>query len=210
MLFQPLKWSPFFKVKVIQGQIPANMPLTPYQCPYTVSLEQPNTFGEKCKNVILDPYNGPHFPKSRSFRVKFQTACLLHLPMSLPKFHWNNQIDWRKVQKKGSHFPRSRSFEDKFPNKVPLTPSNVSTKFLWNNQNRFGKKCKNAISDLKTGHHFPRSRSFEVNFMDKVPPTPSNVLIKFHLNTQNTLGKKVQKCDFRHLKWLPFPEVKVV
>ena len=32
---------------------------------------------------------------------------------------------------------------------LPLTPSNVPTKFHWNNQNRFGEKCKNAISHPK-------------------------------------------------------------
>ena len=73
---------------------------------------------------------------------------------------------------------------------MPLTTGNLPTNFCWNNQNRFGKMCKNVISDSKNGCHFPRSKSFEVKFAKKVPFTPINVPTMFGWNNQNRLGEK--------------------
>ena len=42
---------------------------------------------KKCKNVISDPKNGHHFPRSMSFEVKFTNK----VPLTLSKFCLNNQ-----------------------------------------------------------------------------------------------------------------------
>ena len=58
------------------------VPLTPINVPTKFHLNNQNTLGEKCKNVISDHKTGCLFPRSRSFEVKFEDKVAL--AMSLP------------------------------------------------------------------------------------------------------------------------------
>ena len=92
------------------------------------------------KNMISGPKNVCHYPRSRSFAVKFADKVPLTLSNVPAKFAGKTEIDLEKSAKNmisgpkiGRHYPRSRSFEVKFTDKVSLSPSNVRAKFLWNN-----------------------------------------------------------------------------
>ena len=83
--------------------------------------------GERCKNVISGPKNGRHFPKSRSFEIKFADNMPLTLSKTPTKICWNDQnrfggkcVNVILDPKNDRHFPRSRSFEVKFADNVFL------------------------------------------------------------------------------------------
>ena len=128
------------------------MPLTPSNVPTKFRLNNQNTYREKCQNVISEPQNGHHSPRSRSFEVKYIGKVRLTPSNVSSKFHWNNQHTFGEKcknvisdPKTGCHFLRSRSFEVIFADKVPfILYSNVPTKFRLYNQNRFGEKCNKS------------------------------------------------------------------
>ena len=55
------------------------------------SFNNQKIFGEKCKNVISDTKNGRHFPRSRSFEVKFADRVPLTSSNAPTKFRMNIQ-----------------------------------------------------------------------------------------------------------------------
>ena len=67
------------------------VPLTNSNVPTEFHLNNQKMFGEKCKNVILDPKNGRHLLRSRAFEVKFMDKVSL-IPSNVPtKFRLNKQ-----------------------------------------------------------------------------------------------------------------------
>ena len=65
------------------------MSLTPNNVPTKFHLNNPNRFGEKCKNGISDPKNGHHFPKS--FEVNFADKVPLTNSNAPIEFHSNTK-----------------------------------------------------------------------------------------------------------------------
>ena len=85
--FSPQKWPPFPTFKVVWGKI-CGQGATPSSAATKICWNNRNTcsFWEKCNNVISDLKNGHHFPRLRSFEVKFADKMPIPLTMSLPIF----------------------------------------------------------------------------------------------------------------------------
>ena len=87
-----------FEVNFAELKLTDKVPLTPGNVHTKFRLNKENVLGEKCKILILDPQNGRHFPRSKSFENS-RTRCPLPLAMSLPSCIGINKVDLEKSAK---------------------------------------------------------------------------------------------------------------